>query len=144
MTASPVRLPLSTHNRRRRAVDITCNHQSDKSSASTMPLKEKMHAFPQPDCTASENRQDVQEETSSNNSNSIFRSTWLDDQRNDLEDMWTLKRANPISEEEEDELHEEYASPPKRTRTNVLSWKQRILDDDDDEPIVLLSSVRIS
>ena len=83
----------------------------------------------------SENREGVEEELNS----SIFRTrTAWHEERSEMEEMWTLKRANPISGASDDELEEEYASPSKRARTTVLSWEHRILDDDD-EPIVLLA-----
>lgn len=44
-----------------------------------------------------------------------------------LNDMWTLKRANPIHSESDDEVEDEYCSPSKRS---CMSWDDRLEDDD--------------
>jgi hypothetical protein len=70
------------------------------------------------------------EQSSSEN---IFRQPSLaGDSTSELEDMWTLKRANPIfsvldddSDDEEDEA-ELYASPSKRQRTQMLSFEDQV------------------
>ena len=87
---------------------------------------------------ACENRQDTEVR-----GESIFRSSW--NAPVGLEDMWTLKRANPVDDDDEDELQETYASPTKRSRTSRLFLESRVYqDDDDDEPIVLLSRANLS
>lgn len=60
----------------------------------------------------------------------IFRTnSWIEQPSDEavLDDLWTLKRANPISSESDDELEEDYCSPPKRS---CLSWEDRVDDDD--------------
>jgi hypothetical protein len=74
----------------------------------------------------------------------IFRSAAISE---DLNDMWTLKRANPVFDEDDDEPME---SPTKRTRTTlegrdeveasdrqILTWSAQIVEDENGFSIVL-------
>lgn len=58
------------------------------------------------------------------------------DDNDDLRSMWTLKRANPITElsgseteDNVDELATAYASPTKRSRRTQLDWEHWLGDD---------------
>jgi len=68
---------------------------------------------------------------------SIFRSSPWSTSAHD-NDMWALKRANPVhSDGEEDEIEEAFASPTKRIRVAHVF-------DDDDEPIILFQATSLS
>jgi hypothetical protein len=46
-----------------------------------------------------------------------------------LDDMWTLKRASPIRDENDEEDDEIYSSPTKKSRTHTLSWTDSLDTD---------------
>lgn len=133
MTASSLR-PLTLHNRRRRISNIARTTEHDDSSimkSKEVPLKVKETTPEVIDWNSSqlENREDSHSRDERDDID-VFRSqsSWLDSSSGEeWNDMWTLKRANPIlSDDSEDELEEEYASPSKRT---CLSWDNRIDDE---------------
>jgi hypothetical protein len=64
----------------------------------------------------------------------IFRQpSQAEESNSELEDMWTLKRANPIfsilDEDDEEDEAELYASPSKRPRTQMLSLADQVSDE---------------
>jgi len=86
-----------------------------------------------------------EEQSSSENKEEIFNTSSRLEFDEELEDLWTLKRANPIDEDEEDD--ELLSSPTKRARTytyfdevpetrdeepserQILGWNDRITED---------------
>jgi hypothetical protein len=72
----------------------------------------------------------------------IFRSTAISE---DLDNMWTLKRANPVFDEDDEPIE----SPTKRTRTleardevdasdrQILTWSAQIVENENGFSIVL-------
>lgn len=60
---------------------------------------------------------------------SAFRpkTVWLD-ANDELDSMWTLKRANPITDENDDENDylSQYQSPTKRSRVQTLVWEDSL------------------
>jgi hypothetical protein len=129
MTASPFRNRISIYNRR---CLVTPSQTIDDSSLmfkTSVPMKSQ-NALRKPIRSASqgsENREEYTEESTSN-SKEIFRTmSWMEDESsNDLNELWTLKRANPIQSDSDDELEDEYASPSKRS---CLSWEDRLEND---------------
>jgi hypothetical protein len=124
MTATTIRLPLSTHNRRQRAVYLL----SQKN-----PIKQSVNFV-----RKSINEEEIsKEEHSCEQSNlNIFRqASWAQDANSEMEDMWTLKRANSVFsvlDLDDDELDAEaelYASPTKRARTQVISWTDKVSEE---------------
>jgi hypothetical protein len=126
MTASPftpIRLPLTTHNRRLR---------SGHSVSQDKPMKQHMASFVRKNVSEEEiMKEEIACEQSSNEN--IFRQLSLaEDPTSDLEEMWTLKRANPIfsalDDDSDDEEYEAelYASPSKRQRTQMLSFEDQV------------------
>jgi hypothetical protein len=76
-------------------------------------------------------KEEIACEQSSNEN--IFRQLSLaEDPTSELEEMWTLKRANPIfsalDDDSDDEEYEAelYASPSKRQRTQMLSFEDQV------------------
>lgn len=132
MTASPLRMPFTatSHNRKRRVVHPLQDkklHSSDSSDSqdSTFPAGQLQDVTNgKPDYASSNN----------DNSAGIFRSRPGSAHSEELEEFWTLKRANPINEDEEDLLMA-FESPSKRNKT--LYDVNRLGDDDDDEPLLL-------
>jgi hypothetical protein len=126
MTASPftpIRLPLTTHNRRLRA---------GHSLSQEKPIKQPFASFVRKNVSEEEiMKEEIACEQCSNMN--IFRQPSMAEESNsELEEMWTLKRANPIfsvldddSDDEECEA-ELYASPSKRQRTQVLSFENQV------------------
>lgn len=68
-------------------------------------------------------------------SENIFRQpSREEDSTSELEDMWTLKRANPIfsilDDDDDEELEADlYESPTKRPRTQMLSLADQLSDE---------------
>jgi hypothetical protein len=130
MTASPFRNRISMYNRR---CLVTPSQTIDDSLMlkTSLPMKSQ-NALRKPIRSASqgsENREDYPSTDSTSNNKEIFRTmSWMEDESNDevLNELWTLKRANPIQSESDDELEDEYASPSKRS---CLSWEDRLEDD---------------
>jgi hypothetical protein len=125
MTASPIRPPLVTHNRRRVAPH---------------PLQEKQMVKPQFSIlmARSESLMDKNDKVDFSTTvcafkdfelEGIFRRQWIAETE-ELDDMWTLKRASPIFDEDE----QPYESPSKRSRTTQLYWKDRLSEE---EPFLL-------
>lgn len=79
---------------------------------------------------ASTHRPILSEGTASENNENHFRLQPMMSVDADTEQMWTLKRANPITEDD-DEISE---SPTKRSRSATLSWQDAL---DLDEAIEL-------
>jgi hypothetical protein len=53
---------------------------------------------------------------------------WLDED-DERSGLWTLKRANPVFDENETDEEDEsqrYESPPKRSRAQTLSWSDQV------------------
>jgi hypothetical protein len=127
MTASPftpIRLPLSTHNRRLR---------TGHSLSQDKPMKQQLTSFVRKNVSEEEI---MKEEISCEQSctENIFRQpSHEEDSNSELEDMWTLKRANPIfsilDEDDEEDEAELYASPSKRPRTQMLSLADQVSDE---------------
>lgn len=70
-------------------------------------------------------------DTEESASEEVFRTqrVWLDED-DDLNSLWTLKRANPVVDaEEEDEVPHYYESPSKRSRLQKLSWNDEVCSD---------------
>ena len=78
------------------------------------------------------------------------RQVWLNED-DELDSMWTIKRANPVfdGDDEEDELQMMYGSPKKRSKgvtslsaaVQRLDWDDRVqFNDSDDEPLLQLLS----
>ena len=68
---------------------------------------------------------------------SIFRerdsSLWCNEARDateteDPEDQWSLKRASPITEEDDEELMS-FESPTKKSKVENICWENRLPDD---------------
>ena len=53
------------------------------------------------------------------------RSVWTDSNP-DLADLWTLKRATPIMDENDDEDYSNYQSPTKKSRVQMLAWSDSV------------------
>jgi hypothetical protein len=126
MTASPftpIRLPLTSHNRRLRA---------GHSLSQDKPMKLHLASSVRKNVSEEEiMKEEIACEQSSDEN--IFRHTSLaEDSTSELEEMWTLKRANPISsalyDDSDDEEYEAelYASPTKRQRTQMLSFEDQV------------------
>jgi hypothetical protein len=152
MTASPIRMPLSTaHNRKRR---VSVRTLQEKETNKPLVVKQASSNSIDSNSTAATSKIDFVSET--NELDDIFRSNaWFmgatssssssvgGDQHE--EDAWTLKRANPVMDDgEEDEL-QQYQSPTKRSRSfklsasspsnqQVFDWNDRISED---EPFLL-------
>ncbi len=124
MTAAPftpIRLPLSTHNRRLR---------TGHSLSQDEPMKQRLASFVRKNVDAEEI---IMEEIACEQSRSenIFRHpSQAEESNSEMEEMWTLKRANPIfsilDEEDEEDEAELYASPSKRQRTQMLSLADQV------------------
>jgi hypothetical protein len=136
MTVSPLRFPLSTaHNRKRRSF-----HPLQQKTVKSKPVlahsslvetsasaEMSVHTEPKREYPAMEEQL-----------NSIFRektSIWVDSRdSSDTEDeeTWTLKRASPITEEEDDDAdqYHEYESPSKRAKVQTVLWESRLSDDE--------------
>mmetsp|Transcript_33730 Transcript_33730/g.70129 ORF Transcript_33730/g.70129 Transcript_33730/m.70129 type:complete len:172 (-) Transcript_33730:215-730(-) len=57
-----------------------------------------------------------------------FRSTiWNEAASEEVEELWTLKRASPVYDDD-DEFYQ-YESPSKRTKTVILDWSNRLTDE---------------
>lgn len=135
MTASPLRLPLATHNRRPILTTLQTTKSNNSSCRGVFSSKEALTTSSPPTTTdyTAHSEPENRSEDCEPFPNSIFRSQrrhWSG-QTFDLEEMWTLKRANPVCDTDEDEAQQDYASPSKRTRTTALCWAQRVGDDDD-------------
>eukprot|EP00523_Entomoneis_sp_CCMP467_P003482 CAMPEP_0168764604 /NCGR_PEP_ID=MMETSP0724-20121128/24957_1 /TAXON_ID=265536 /ORGANISM="Amphiprora sp., Strain CCMP467" /LENGTH=187 /DNA_ID=CAMNT_0008813829 /DNA_START=168 /DNA_END=731 /DNA_ORIENTATION=+ len=64
----------------------------------------------------------------------VFRSTvWIDSATDsDEEELWTLKRATPVYDSDEDEQEfTQYQSPAKRSKTMSLDWQDRVEQQED-------------
>jgi hypothetical protein len=160
MTASPIRMPLSTaHNRKRRVSVRTLQEKGTNNNNKPLVLKQSSSNSLDSNSTAATSKIDFLKET--RDFEDVFRShAWLmaaatassssgvvgDEQDDDEDcDAWVLKRANPVMEEgEEDEL-QQYQSPTKRSRSfklsasspsnqQVVDWDDRISDE---EPFLL-------
>jgi hypothetical protein len=128
MTASTItfiRTPLSANNSRRRALHP---FPQDK------PMKQQSASFVRKNHVNEE--EIIKEEMACEQSSSenIFRQpSRTEDSTSELEDMWTLKRANPIFSVLDDDFDEEfeadfYESPTKRARTQTLSLGDQLSD----------------
>jgi hypothetical protein len=124
MTASPftrTRQPLSTHNRRLR---------TGHSLSQDQPMKQHLASFVRKNVSEEEIiTEEIACEQSSNEN--IFRQpSQAEDSNSEMEEMWTLKRANPIfsmlDEDDEEDEAELYASPSKRQRTQMLSMADQV------------------
>jgi hypothetical protein len=161
MTASPIRMPLSTAHNRKRRVSVRTFQEKDTNNK-PLVLKQSSSNSLDSNSTAATSKIDFVVET--RDIEDVFRSNaWLmtaatsasssalgvgDEQVDEEEfDAWVLKRANPVMEEgEEDEL-QQYQSPTKRSRSfklsasspshqQVIDWDDRISDE---EPSLLIA-----
>jgi hypothetical protein len=141
MTASPVRIPFSTHNRRRRlrvmdeCLSLTCQVQKSKQQQPQDSMLSDHNHSAAVDPSESINST----ESSSSSSQSMWRTrdpaVHLDVD-NSITSLWTLKRASPVcdSSEDEDDVDDEelfaaysYSSPSKRrSRVVMLEWKDSV------------------
>jgi hypothetical protein len=136
MTVSPLRYPLSTaHNRKRRSFhplqQKTVKSKPVLARASSVDISTSaemsVHTEPKREYPAMEEQL-----------NSIFRektSIWVDSRdSSDTEDeeTWTLKRASPITEEDDDDANDYhvYESPSKRAKVQTVLWESHLSDDE--------------
>ena len=152
MTASPRRFPLSsTHNRKRRSVHPFQEKQSSHNPSSSVVTKPIMETILSPSTENSivsgplmETHQDKPLCTSATTPQQqslvdVFRSSvWIDAESDD-EEGWTLKRASPVYDSD-DEFYQ-YESPSKRKKTVSLDWESRLSDE---IPILLSQDDAIS
>jgi hypothetical protein len=135
MTATTMRAPLMSHNRRRRRLHLHPELQ-DKPSK---PIMTHLPLHPNHTCMPT---RDLVKETKIQESLLVdepLAPSHLRASRpvlpEDVEDMWTLKRANPIFSDSDDENDEElaaallYSSPTKRQRTTELRISDRIAEE---------------
>ena len=150
MTVSSRRLPLSIAN-------ITSVYPCEENEAATKPRSStfsptKSFASPKLDiCIRPPSSRKSELQSDKPNCTSIdveendkipqqpvqdsFRSTeWVQPVSDDeQEDLWTLKRANPIYDEDDDDDDEEftqYQSPTKRSKTLSLHWENKLPSND--------------
>lgn len=150
MTVSPLRMPLSAHNRRRYVFHSSHDDAStvfktvkDKPIATTKSNESRKLARANPISdeesprflsTLAERRREDEEPVEAPAPVFRRRTSWLNDS-SEMDALWTLKRANPVFDsDDEDELQDEYASPPKRSRVQTLDWDQ--LWSSDEEPML--------
>lgn len=132
MTASPFGYRTSMNNRHCLINRSQIDDSSILKSSGVSPLKAQNSLRKPIDraSTSSENRDDCLDFDTNGNNMEIFRTmSYMEDQSSDdvsNNDLWTLKRANPIGGESDDE-EEEYGSPSKRT---CMNWQDRIGDID--------------
>lgn len=104
-------------------------HQTGKPAKSSSLLRSYSAPMPQSPPlvreTEAENKEQITE--TQNNNIDIFRET-SDEVSEELEDMWTLKRANPVFDEDDDDFE---ASPSKRART--FTYFDAVPESRDDE-----------
>jgi hypothetical protein len=140
MTATSIRSPLFARNRIRIRVAPMEHPQQDEKHMLAKPQQTfaiaRSTSFLDDDkvdfSTTAETREDIEEYDIS-----VFRRQWESHSENQ-EDMWTLKRANPICDEDECEEQTPYESPSKRSRTSTLQWNEKLLLQD--EPLLISAS----
>ena len=140
MTAStPIRQPLVSHNRRRLRVNpLIIDPLQD-----TLKLKKPsfVHRSDESEDTSSSiaattplQAQEVDRECSEKR---VFRTEW-ETSDPQLDSMWTLKRANPVADSDDDEFHEMYESPSKRSRKTLELFDSLLREG---EPFVIKNVV---
>jgi len=126
MTATParLRLPLTTHNRRRCAVHPEPQEKTKTNQSSNRAILRTSSFDAKIDYVSVAEKEQVHPETET-----IFRQTVWTEEEDEMEELWTLKRANPITDESEDVVERTYASPSKRQRTQQLDWKDKVPEE---------------
>lgn len=124
-----LRTPLSSHNGRQ----LHSPQLQDKTNPQKPILNQNFYFQPITRADAFEENQPSSDDQQDIVESRIFRPQI---EESLLDSMWTLKRANPIMDEDEEEVEQYFAceSPTKRTRTRTLDDADRI---DDDKPFVL-------
>jgi hypothetical protein len=84
----------------------------------------------------------------SSNENIFRHASRAEDTTSELEEMWTLKRANPIfsmlDDDDEEYEAELYASPTKRPRTQIISLSDQVSDESSLSLLFSADSSRVS
>mmetsp|Transcript_33729 Transcript_33729/g.70127 ORF Transcript_33729/g.70127 Transcript_33729/m.70127 type:complete len:146 (-) Transcript_33729:215-652(-) len=129
MTASaPLRFPLSaSHNRKRRSVRP---FQQENSQASPLKsiAKGTTPSLSEVSSSATVDTVDSAASSLDEQTSAAFRSTiWNEAASEEVEELWTLKRASPVYDDD-DEFYQ-YESPSKRTKTVILDWSNRLTDE---------------
>lgn len=132
MTASTIRYPLSSaHNRKRRSA-FTLQDKTTKSK----PVLSYIASID----VASSADMSVNEKTINQAStatydeqlNAIFRESSSgdmmdsrDESNEEDQDMWTLKRASPVIDDDDEEFYA-YESPSKKVKTQTICWESNV------------------
>jgi hypothetical protein len=139
MTATPICYPLGAHNRRRRAIihpELQDKPTKTKPHHNNLPIHRPTaqiynRSFNKPVVdhdVPTQDKEQVQPETTH------LKPTW-GDVSDEMEEMWTLKRANPIISDSDDEDDSSGASsccspsPSKRQRKTELFASDRLPDE---------------
>ena len=123
---SAFRFSLKSHTRKRRSIAPLQEKPVAKASLAEAKI-ENIEKLELPEVATTSTSSEISECSSLDQqaSNEAFRSTaWMDNAED--EDMWTLKRASPVYDDQ-DEFYQ-YESPAKRSRSS-LDWQDRLSDD---------------
>eukprot|EP00527_Entomoneis_sp_CCMP2396_P007702 CAMPEP_0198143332 /NCGR_PEP_ID=MMETSP1443-20131203/6438_1 /TAXON_ID=186043 /ORGANISM="Entomoneis sp., Strain CCMP2396" /LENGTH=138 /DNA_ID=CAMNT_0043806553 /DNA_START=98 /DNA_END=514 /DNA_ORIENTATION=- len=123
MAASPLRFSLKSHSRKRRSVHPFQEKPNVVTSPLPKPVSKNVEVLEITNATS--DRSDCI--SLDRQSNEVFRQTAWIESSDEEEEMRTLKRANPIYDED-DEFYQ-YESPAKRSKNTTLDWQARLSDD---------------
>lgn len=143
MTATTLRFPLSSAHNRKRCSALYPQDKPTKPKA-TLNFVASVEIATTAEMSVEQVNKALEAPILEDQLNSIFRQTsfgWTesrDESETEDKEIWTLKRASPILEEEDEEVFICYESPSKKAKAESVFWESRLEENETFHPTIFL------